>query len=322
MSTKAEQPTGLIFSTAPYQYLAKEMLALARGFEAGEIETRSFPDGERYMRVVSPVRGQDVILIGGTINDGATLDLFDLACALAGTGCRSLKVIVPFYGYSTMERAVKPGEVVKAKTRARILSAIPIAPFGNEVLMLDLHSEGIPFYFEGPVKTRHVYAKPLVIEEARRLAGGRDFVLGAPDAGRAKWVESLANDLGVPAAFVYKRRAANGDVSLSGVNLPIKGVDVVIYDDMIRTGGSILQAAKAYKDAGATRISLISTHGLFTNGALEKIRQSGLIEAVSVTNSHPEALAAKALDKNGFLNIVSTAKLFVENLKGAHDAHA
>lgn len=322
MSTKSDQPTGLIFSTAPYQYLAKEMLAISRGFELGEIETRSFPDGERYMRVVSAVRGQDVILIGGTINDGATLDLFDLACALAGTGCRSLKVIVPFYGYSTMERAVKPGEVVKAKTRARILSAIPIAPFGNEVLMLDLHSEGIPFYFEGPVKTRHVYAKPLVIEEARRLAGGREFVLGAPDAGRAKWVESLANDLGVPAAFVYKRRAASGEVSLSGVNLPIKGVDVIIYDDMIRTGGSILQAAKAYKDAGANRISLISTHGLFTNGALEKIRHSGLIEAVSVTNSHPEALIAKTLDKTGFLNIVSTAKLFVENLKGAYDAHA
>jgi ribose-phosphate pyrophosphokinase len=314
--------TGLIFSTSPYQYLAKEMLAISRGFEPGEVESRSFPDGERYMRVVSSVRGQDVLLVGGTVNDGATLDLFDLACALAGTGCRSLKVIVPFYGYSTMERAVKPGEVVKAKTRARILSAIPIAPFGNEVLMLDLHSEGIPFYFEGPVKTRHVYAKSLVTAEARRLAGGREFVLGAPDAGRAKWVESLANDLGVPAAFVYKRRAATGEVSLSGVNLPIKGVDVVIYDDMIRTGGSILQAAKAYREAGAKRISLIATHGLFTNGALEKIRQSGLIEAVSVTNSHPEALATKVADKNGFLSILSTAQLFVENLKGSHDAHA
>lgn len=314
--------TGLIFSTSPYQYLAKEMLAIARGFEPGEVESRSFPDGERYMRVVSSVRGQDVLLVGGTVSDGATLDLFDLACALAGTGCRSLKVIVPFYGYSTMERAVKHGEVVKAKTRARILSAIPIAPFGNEVLMLDLHSEGIPFYFEGPVKTRHVYAKSLVTAESRRLAGGREFVLGAPDAGRAKWVESLANDLGVPAAFVYKRRAATGEVSLSGVNLPIKGVDVVIYDDMIRTGGSILQAAKAYREAGAKRISLIATHGLFTNGALEKIRQSGLIEAVSVTNSHPEALTTKVADKNGFLNILSTAQLFVENLKGSHDAHA
>ncbi len=268
------------------------------------------------------MRERDAVLVGGTIDDRSTLDLFDLACALAGTGCRSLKVIVPFFGYSTMERAVRPGEVVKAKTRARILSAIPIAPFGNEVIMLDLHSEGIPFYFEGPVKTRHVYAKTLVIDEAKRLANGREFVLGAPDAGRAKWVESLANDLGVPAAFVYKRRSASGEVSLSGVNLPIKGVDVIIYDDMIRTGGSILQAARAYRDAGANRISLISTHGLFTNGALEKIRKSGLIESVSVTDSHPEALASKSNDGTGFLNIVSTAKLFVENLKGVNDAHA
>lgn len=312
----------LVFSTRPYQYIANEILKVGSGFELGEVESRSFPDGERYMRVVSTVRGRDVVLIGGTINDEATLDLFDLACALAGNGCRSLKVIVPFYGYSTMERAVKPGEVVKAKTRARILSAIPIAPFGNEVMMLDLHSEGIPFYFEGPVKTRHIYAKNLVIGEARRLANGREFVLGAPDAGRAKWVESLANDLSVPAAFVYKRRLSSGEVSLSGVNLPIKDVDVIIYDDMIRTGGSILQAAKAYKDAGAQRISLISTHGLFTNGALEKIHKSGLIHSVSVTDSHPEALKAKATDKNSLLNIVSTAKLFVENLKGGQDANA
>ncbi len=271
MSSK--KPDTLIFSTLPYAYLAAEMLKSNRGFEQGEVESRSFPDGERYMRVVSSVRERDAVLVGGTIDDRSTLDLFDLACALAGTGCRSLKVIVPFFGYSTMERAVRPGEVVKAKTRARILSAIPIAPFGNEVIMLDLHSEGIPFYFEGPVKTRHVYAKTLVIDEAKRLANGREFVLGAPDAGRAKWVESLANDLGVPAAFVYKRRSASGEVSLSGVNLPIKGVDVIIYDDMIRTGGSILQAARAYRDAGANRISLISTHGLFTNGALEKIRK-------------------------------------------------
>src|SRR6185436_652869 len=106
---------------------------------------------------------------------------------------------------STMERSVRSGEVVTAKTRARLLSSIPMASRGTQVFLLDLHVNSIAYYFEGGIRPVHVYGKPLVTGAARRL-GGDDFVLACTDAGRAKWVESLANDLGVDAAFVYKRR--------------------------------------------------------------------------------------------------------------------
>src|SRR4029079_19591324 len=86
------------------------------------------------------------------------------------------------------------------------LSAIPPAAAGNRVFLVDLHAEGIPHYFEGGVRPVHVYAKSVVVEAARRLAGGDDIVLACTDAGRAKWVESLANEMGVPASFVFKRR--------------------------------------------------------------------------------------------------------------------
>lgn len=285
--------TQIVFSIPSYREMADEIVAAlsAKGTkpERGIVETRTFADGERYMRIQTPVRGLDAVLIGGTVDDGSTLDIFDLACGLVAEGCRSLKIVIPFFGYSTMERAVKIGEVVTAKTRARILSAVPNAPFGNEVWMLDLHSEGIPFYFEGPVKTRHLYAKSLVLEEAKRIAGRDPFLLGAPDAGRAKWVESLANDLGVSAAFVFKRRQEDGTVKLTGVNLPIQGTHVILYDDMIRTGGSILQAAQAYRDAGANRISLIATHGLFSEKADVRLLASGLFDAIAVTDSHPNS---------------------------------
>ncbi|MFN3491513.1 MAG: ribose-phosphate pyrophosphokinase, partial [Anaerolineales bacterium] len=91
------------------------------------------------------------------------------------------------FAYATMERAVRPGEVVTAKTRAALLSAIPPACSGNRIVLLDLHSEGIPHYFEGELTAIHVYGKPIIRALARRL-GGDDFVLACTDAGRAKWV--------------------------------------------------------------------------------------------------------------------------------------
>src|SRR5262249_38194283 len=154
-------------------------------------------------------------------------------------GARRLTLVVPYFGYSTMERAVTAGEVVTAKTRALLLSSIPPAPSGNSALLLDLHSEGLPFYFEGGLVPIHIYATPVVLDAARRL-GGEDFVLACVDAGRAKWVQSLANDLGVPASFVFKRRLDAATTEVTAVSAHVRGKPVVIYDDMIRTGGSLL----------------------------------------------------------------------------------
>lgn len=298
----------LLFSTSQYAQLGTEIAQFLKA-DLGEVQSKIFPDGERYLRIMTEVRGRDVVLVGGGINDRETFDLFDLGCAISAYGARSLKIAMPFYGYQTMERQVLPGEVVTAKTRARIFSSIPIAPFGNQVLMLDLHAEGIAMYFEGPVKTRHLYAKPVIIREARAL-GGSNFLLGSVDAGRAKWIESLANDMGVDAGFVYKRRSKTGEVSLAGVNVSVEGKDVVIYDDMIRSGSSLVQAAQAYKDQGAREISAITTHGLFTDGAIDRIKKSGLFTQVVCTNSHPNALAIH----DPFLKVVSVADVFATAL--------
>lgn len=300
----------ILFSISGYEKLGQN-IATQLGAELGKLEVKYFPDGERYLRILSPVRDEDVILIGGTYDDPSTLKIFDLATGLVSDGCRRLKLIIPFFGYSTMERAVKTGEVVIAKARARLLSAIPSAPLGTLVCMLDLHSEGIPFYFEGAVKTQHLYAKSLIQREAQRM-GGNKFVLGAVDAGRAKWVESLALDMGVPAGFVYKRRSATGEVSVSGTNTPVEGLPVVIYDDMIRSGGSILQACRAYKEAGAQNIYVITTHADFTPDAVQKLKDSHLIEELVCTDSHPKS----HIYKDPFLKVISVSEIIVQALKG------
>src|SRR3954468_8630328 len=239
-----------------------EALVRAGGFARGDVARSNFPDGEHYLRVEANVLDKHVVAVGGTISDTATLDLYDLGCALVENGAETLTLIVPWYGYATMDRASKSGESVKAKNRARLFSSIPPAKLGNQILLLDLHTEGIPHYFEGNMHPVHVYAKP-VIEPLARELGGDSFVLGSTDAGRAKWVESLANDLGVPAAFVFKRRhSAEETVGRAG-SASLTGGKVGIYDDMIRTGGSLMNAARAYLAAGASSVAAVTTHGIF-----------------------------------------------------------
>lgn len=298
----------IVLSIHSYAYM-HEPLCQAGGFDRGHVERKIFPDGERYQRIVDDLAGRDVVLLGGTISDSDTLELFDLACAAVKYGARTLTLVIPFFGYSTMERAVKPGEVVTAKTRARLLSAIPNASDGSRALLVDLHAEGVAYYFEGDMSPVHVYAKHLVLNAIRELGGG-DFVLGSTDAGRAKWVESLANDLGVSAGFILKRRIDGAHTEVVALSADVKGRAVVIYDDMIRTGSSLIHAAEAYRSAGATRVSVVATHGVFPEGSVERMRSSGLVDQIVCSDSHPRAVE----HASDFVHVRSLAPLLAEKI--------
>jgi len=254
--------------------------------------------------------GRDVVVLGGTVTDSDTLTLYDLACATVGAGARTLTLVIPFFGYQTMERRVKPGEVVVAKTRARIFSSIPPAGLGNRVVLMDLHSEGIPHYFSGEVRPVHLSARTLMLDEIRRV-GGDTFVLGATDAGRAKWIESLANDLGVEGAFIFKRRHDDGTIEAASMNADVRGRKVVIYDDMIRTGGSLIGAARAYFEAGAISAAAVATHGVFPGAALQGLADSGLFTHIVCTDSHPRA---HELASEPSLDVVSIAGFLADFL--------
>jgi ribose-phosphate pyrophosphokinase len=299
----------IIFGTRAYAFLADELAAIT-GDTRGAIEVTHFPDGERYQRITNDCTGADVVLVGGTVSDSDTLELYDAACALAKYGSHTLTLVIPYFGYATMERAIKPGEVVTAKTRARLLSSIPQSGSGTRVFMLDLHVDAITHYFEGHVRPFHVYAKPIIIKLARELAGTPDFVLACTDAGRAKWVESLANDMGVQASFVFKRRIDGRNTEVSAVSAQVQGKRVVIYDDMIRTGSSLLKAAQAYRDSGAADVCAVTTHGVFPEDSLSKIQKSGLISKLACTASHPRALALAS----DYLRVEPLGALFAERL--------
>jgi ribose-phosphate pyrophosphokinase len=284
----------LLFVSSTYAYMADDF-AQHGDFERGSIESKVFPDGEIYRRVVDDPWGRDVVLLGGTPSDRDWLEVYDLGSAISRAGARSLSIVMPYFGYSTMERAVRPGEVVTAKTRARLISAIPPCEGGTRIFLFDLHTDGIEFYFSDAHTTHHLYGAPLVTGLIQGIAGNAPYVLGATDAGRAKWVESLAKRLTCEPAFVYKRRdPQTGELAVTGINADVGGKLVVIYDDMIRTGSSLLQAARAYRDAGAREVHAVASHLVLPGDALDRLRGSGLIASINGTNSHPGSEKARA----------------------------
>lgn len=304
----------LIFGTASYQQQTEAIAGLGN-WDLGTIDRQTFPDGERYLRIENDVTGKDVIIVGGTCSDSETMELYDLCCAVVKYGARRLELVIPYFGYSTMERAVKKGEVVTAKTRARLLSSIPPADQGNKALFLDLHSEGIPHYLEGSMTSVHVYGKPFVFEAIEQM-NLKDLVLASTDAGRAKWVQSLADDLGVQASFVFKRRIDGERTEISAVSAHVENKDVVIYDDMIRTGGSLVNAAKAYLHARARSINVITTHGIFPEGAVGRLKKEKIFQSIHVTDSHPNANA----EADDFVRVYPVAPLFAKELQ-SHETH-
>jgi len=343
MTRKTNKP--ILFATARYEYMKAEMLRsgrfvdgyIARGLDdkgTPVADDKPFPDGERYHRLMTDVEHRPVILLGGTIDDRETMELLDLGHLLVDRGALELKIIIPYFGYSTMERAVKPGESVKAKVRARMISSIPRAPLGNLVFLVDLHAEGTQHYFEGHCQGFLVYAKDFVFDSVKQIllkhfgispVGGNaaarakalasEFVLASTDAGRAKWVESLTTDLvrlgrTAESAFIIKRRISGSATELRDISADVAGKIVIIYDDMGRTGGSLIKAAKAYRDKGAIDVIAILTHGVLPAGSVAKLRASGMFGNIYVTNTHPSAVA----QQDDFLVVNSISSLLTDKV--------
>lgn len=286
-----------LYYTESYEYLAKKM-----GIELGNIERGKFADGETHGRFLDNLQGEDVYILGGTISDKEVLDIYDLAYAASRKRAKSINIIIPYFGYSTMEREVNDGDLVKAESRANLLSSIPRSTEINTFYLFDLHAEGISGYFDKDSHAVHMYGKNLLDMVLKDLD---NVILASPDAGRVKWVASLAKDNGLDFAICLKQREGEVVKHLA-VGDNVKGKNVLIYDDMIRSGSTILEAAKAYKSQGAKKIYVLASHGIFTSDALFK---SNLIEKIYVSNSHPNV--NKYSDKLEILDISGIIKSYL-----------
>ena len=290
-----------------------DKVARLLGVPLAEVERRTFPDGETYLRLPLTDRsgfiGHHVALVGATESQASIEELYRLGCAAVKYGASRLILAIPYFGYSTMERAAKAGEVVTAKTVARQLSAIPRAPLGNWILLMDLHASGIVYYFEGDTFATELYAEPVVVEAIERLGLGK-LCLASADMGRAKWVETFANRFHAPVALIHKKRLSGSQTKVAAVVGDVAGMDVVIFDDMIRTGGSLVQAAQTYRDAGARSVHAVATHLVLPPGAIERLEASPLAKVIG-TDTHPNH---RLLAMRERFEVVSVAGVFAEML--------
>lgn len=283
---------------------------------------QTFSDGETYLRFNEPVRDRHVILVGSTRDERDFVEILALGWQAVRDGAHTLSIAIPYFGYSTMERAVKEGEVVRAKTNAVLFSTIPSPPGGKNIYLLDLHAEGIPHYFEGGANVVHLYAKGPILTTVRRIAGGDRLVVGSADTGRAKWVESYARELAVGVAVITKRRVGDGKTEVLTVGgAEIRDHTVLLYDDMIRSGSSILNAIHSYREAGAARVIVATTHLVLqaTNGTevLQRILDGGasdLIVTDSIANTD-RRIASLPRNLQARIHVASVADLFGQAIR-------
>jgi ribose-phosphate pyrophosphokinase len=288
-----------------------ERLAGCLGVPLQGVHRETFPDGERYLRLDLADRfgllGYSVVIVGATDSAASLEDVYRLGSVAVKHGARALVLVVPYFGYSTMERAVRPGEAVTAKIIARQLSGIPRAGRGNWLLTMDLHSAGIVHYFEGDTVALELYAESRLLPAIERL-GLSKLTLASTDMGRAKWVERYANVLHAPVALIHKKRHSGSEVSVAAVVGDVDGRDVVIFDDMIRSGVSLVQAAQTYRRAGARSVYAVATHLVLPEGSVERLEAAPL-EKVIGTDTHPRHQAVAARPR---FEVVGVADLFAD----------
>jgi ribose-phosphate pyrophosphokinase len=278
----------LIYGTESSAYFTK---LIANGLSAvpDNINRSQFGDGELYHRLdigdPSELIGKTAIFVGSTNSDKDFDELEKIGNALAAAGTARRIFVIPFFGYSTMERAVIAGEAVTAKINARRLSGIPNSDRGNIFLMLDLHISGILHYFEGDCLRYELYGEKILSEAIKEL-GLKNFIFGTADLGRTKWVETFAAKFKTDIVFIRKAREME-KTKVTNVIGDVKDKDIVIYDDMTRSGGTLIKAAEAYLKNGAKNIYAVLSHAAFNSEEIIKKLENSPIKKIITTNSHP-----------------------------------
>jgi ribose-phosphate pyrophosphokinase len=288
------------------RYLAEE-IADALGETLGDANLAEFANGELHCRFNESVRGTDVFIIqthaaidGQSIND-AIMEQLIMVDAARRASAKRITVVCPFYGYGRQDRKASGREPITAKLIANMFSAAGV----KRMVSVDLHSGQIQGFFDTPVD--HLTAMPVLVEA---LAGlGDELVIVSPDAGRVKVAELYANQLHADLAFVHKsrRKDQKNVVEAREVIGEVEGRTCVLVDDMIDTGGTIVAAAELLSQRGAERVLAATTHGVFSDPAIDRIKNS-VIEKVFVTNTLPLP-PEKQLDK---IEVLSIAKIIAQ----------
>ena len=283
------------------------------GVELGNPNLRQFANGEMHCRYGESIRGSDVFIIqthaGPRVSDALMQQLIMIDAAKRASAKR-ITAVAPYYGYARQDRKAEGREPITAKLVADMLCAAG----SDRVVSVDLHSGQIQGFFDVPVD--HLTALPILIECAKGDGDIDDLVIVSPDAGGVKAAKRFANHLGADLAFVNKIRPKGvaNVVEASNVIGNVDGKRCILLDDMIDTAGTIVAAADLLKEHGATEVWAMATHGVLSDPATERLKNS-VIEKVVITNTLPLP-PEKQIDK---IEVLSIAPLVADAISAVFE---
>lgn len=277
------------------------------GIPLGGMELKRFADGEARVMIMESVRGHDCFVIQPTsrpVNENL-VELLIIIDALRRASARRITAVIPYYGYARQDRKFRGREPITAKLVANLLTVAGV----DRVVTMDLHAGQIQGFFDIPVD--HLTAAPLLADYFRQK-GLEDIVVVSPDVGGVARARGLAERLGAPLAIVDKRRPEPNVAEAMNVIGRVAGKVAIIMDDIVDTGGTLVESAGALRDRGAKALYACCTHAILSGDGPRRIHES-LLEELVITNT---------IDQRGRLGpklkVISVAPLLGEAIRRIH----
>jgi len=276
------------------------------GVTLGKANVSIFSDGETRVEINENVRGMDVFIIQSTCPpvNVTLMELLIMIDAMKRASAYRITAVIPYYGYARQDRKVAPRAPITAKLVADLIATAG----ANRVLSMDLHAGQIQGFFNIPVD--NLFATPVLLDHIREDYR-TNTVIVSPDTGGVVRARAFATRLGANLAIIDKRREGPNEAQVMNIIGNVAGKKVVVLDDLIDTAGTVVQAAKALKEAGALDVAVCCTHPVLSGPAIERLESSDIKEII-VTDTIPLHDGAKACNR---VKVLSVAGLLSEAVR-------
>ena len=264
---------------------------------------RKFADGEIYIEINENIRGNSIFIIqsvSSTANDNL-MELLLSIDALKRSSAKNITAVIPYFGYARQDRKVVPRTSISAKLVSNLITKAG----ADRVVTVDLHAGQIQGFFDIPVD--NLFATPIFARHVRKKIKSKKIICVAPDVGGTERARALGKLLNVGLAIVDKRRPKPGQSQVMNVIGDVKDQTCIIVDDIIDSGGTIVNAAKALKQRGAKEVYVYITHGVLSGDAVKKIKNS-VIKNLVITDTIDNSQKTK--------NVKNIEVLPISNLMG------
>ena len=288
--------------------ICKEM-----GMELGNAEVGAFSDGENFVSIYETVRGSDVFVVQSTsspVNDNL-MELLIMIDALKRASAGRITAVIPYFGYARQDRKTKPRDPISAKLVANLITRAG----ADRVLTMDLHANQIQGFFDIPVD--NLLGNPIFTNYLHDRFNGSedDVIVVSPDVGSVARARAFAQKLGMGLAIVDKRRQKANSSEVMNIIGDVQGKKVILFDDMVDTGGSLCGAAQALVElGGAVDVIACASHGVLSGPAVERIEKSVIKELYFLDTVPP-----KEGVKCEKIKYLSVAHMFAEAIERIYE---